>query len=268
MISDSMKYMVYGKEVAPTTGTPHLQGFTVFHKKVALSTAIKLLPAGCHVTMCTGTAVQNILYCKKDGDFVEQGSPPGVPGGNKRNWAAIREAAKKGRYDEIPDDIMFTMEAKVMSAREYDISDTEEKHLWYYGGAGTGKSRKAREDNPDAYIKSCNKWWDHYKGEDVVIIEDLGKKHEVLNHHLKIWGDRYYFPAEIKGGQVKIRPRLIIVTSNYHPSELWTDHEGELNPILRRFKCVQFKMLSTQLPVLSLKMPEPLADNFSPVTQH
>lgn len=256
IITPAMKYMIYGKEVAPTTLTPHLQGFSVFLKKVPLSSAIKLLPAGCHVTLCSGSAVQNIAYCKKEGDFVEQGSPPGVPNGNKRDWAAIRAAAKSGDYEVIPDDLMMTMLPQIMAAREYDLSDTEVQHLWYYGEAGSGKSRKAREDNPGAYIKSCNKWWDHYMGEDVVIIEDLGKKHEVLNHHLKIWGDRYYFPAEIKGGQLRIRPRQIIVTSNYHPNQLWMDYDGELQPILRRFKCVEF-FNTTAAP--------PLADNFNTV---
>jgi len=265
IITDKMKYMVYGKEVAPTTGTRHLQGFTVFHKKVVLSTAIKLLPPGCHVTRCTGTAVQNMEYCKKDGDFVEQGSPPGVPGKNKRDWSSIREAAKKGRYEEIPDDVMFMMEPKVMAAREYDLSDTETQHLWYYGAAGTGKSRKAREDNPEAYIKMCNKWWDGYRGEEVVIIEDFGLKHDVLNHHLKIWADRYYFPAEIKGGTVKIRPKQIIVTSNYHPSDIWSDYEGELKPILRRFKCVRFQKLG-ESPKLSLAYPKPYSDDFDPIS--
>jgi len=39
---------------------------------------------------------------------------------------------------------------------------TTVKGLWYWGPPGTGKSHKARADNPGAFLKSQNKWWDGY----------------------------------------------------------------------------------------------------------
>lgn len=102
------------------------------------------------------------------------------------------------------------------------------------------EKRKAREENPGLYLKIYNQWWDGYDHQEVVLLEDFNnKKHDVLVHHLKIWGDRYPFPAEVKGGSRTIRPEKIIVTSNYHPEEIWTE-SGDLDPILRRFKVTKF----------------------------
>jgi hypothetical protein len=81
--------------------------------------------------------------------------------------------------------------------------------MWYYGPSGTGKICKARTDRPNAYLTS------------------------------KYGGDRYPFLAEHKGGARKIRPDLVIVTSNYHPNQIWEAH-ADLGQILRRFEVVLF----------------------------
>lgn len=232
-------YMIYGKEVAPGTLTPHAQGYVVFGSNKRLKAVIALLP-GCHVAIAKGNSVQNIVYCSKEGDVTERGERPASQGeGNKRRWDQILEGAKKGDMCFIPEEIQFKYPKLIASHREFSLEDTESKMVWYYGGSGTGKSRRAREENPGCYLKMCNKWWDGYQGEEVVLIEDLDKNHSVLLHHLKIWADRYPFPAEIKGGKIDIRPKVIIVTSNFHPRDIWDD-EKDLGPILRRFRITHF----------------------------
>jgi len=240
------RYIVYGKEIAPTTGTPHLQGFICFEEAKTLKSVIKKLP-GAHLE-AVRYQQQAIDYCKKDGLFTERGTPPisqEEKGKNeKRRWDDIRVAAEEGRDEDIPADIRFNSPRIIdyhrnKFLRSQHLNDTETPMLWYYGPSGSGKSRKAREENPDAFLKTCNKWWCGYVDQSTVLIEDFDKIHNVLVHHLKIWGDRYPFPAEVKGGSIKIRPKKIIVTSNYHPSEIWTE-PSDLEPILRRFTVVEF----------------------------
>jgi len=111
--------------------------------------------------------------------------------------------------------------------------------LWYYGEPGTGKSRKAREDNPEAYLKSQNKWWDGYTGQKVVILDDFDKGGICLGHHLKIWSDRYKCTGEVKGSTVPLQFDKFIITSNYSIDGLFEDPEMRA-ALKRRFKVIHF----------------------------
>lgn len=234
-------YMVYGREVAKT-GTPHLQGFVIFANAKRLLPVTKLIP-GAHISMAYESTEKGITYCKKEGDFVERGVPPVNPGKREKiKWDQVLKAAQEGNEELIPDQIRFKYPKLIKSHRKFATVDTNSQHQWYYGESGTGKSRKAREDHPNAYLKMANKWWDDYNGQEVVIIEDFDQEHACLCHHLKIWGDRYAFPAEIKGGKIDIRPKLIIITSNYHPNQIWYK-EQDIEPILRRFHITHFNGL-------------------------
>lgn len=74
------KYLCYGKEVAPGTGTRHLQGYVYWKNGKTVSAARKAL-LGAHVSVAAGTPGQNRDYCSKDGDFVEFGVFPATPEG-------------------------------------------------------------------------------------------------------------------------------------------------------------------------------------------
>lgn len=66
-ISSKCYRYIIGEEVAPTTGTPHLQGFIIFKTKNRPS-CLKLTKK-IHWEACKGTIEQNIKYCSKDGLF-------------------------------------------------------------------------------------------------------------------------------------------------------------------------------------------------------
>lgn len=226
-------YVCAGEEIAPTTGTPHLQGFIAFSTQKVMPK--KLIP-GAHFEVMKGTQEQAIAYCQKDGVFHEYGVRPksskqkGLD--EKERWADIRKLAIAGDFETLgekypKESVLYDKNLERVYAkrpREIETIDGEMPHFWFYGAPGTGKSRDARARFPGAYIKNPNtKWWDGYDGEENVIIDDFDKYQVSQGGDLKRWLDRYPFQAEAKGSQMMIRPKVIIITSNYHPTEIWED---------------------------------------------
>jgi len=258
----SHKYLCYGEEKCPDTGRLHLQGYFSFKSAKKFSCLKKEFPSF-HFQVAVADAYKNKLYCSKTrpGDipnevFFESGvipEPTGSAGGeaNKRKWSASLEAAKSGGVDDIEPEMLIKYYSTFRRIeRDYMVKPQDLDNvcgIWYYGATGTGKSHAARADFPGAYNKLPNKWWDGYQREDFVLIDDFDVVHGVLGYHLKIWADKYAFSAEVKGSTISIRPKTIVVTSNYHPSEIWGDKPQTLDPILERFRVVQFSGASRRV---------------------
>lgn len=213
-------YVVYGKEVAPTTGTPHLQGFVMFENGKSMSAVSDIIPG--HLSFVLNKFWNVAEYCKKDGDYVERGTAPKNPGKRERNdWDGYMDLIKSGRATELPDKIQITQFRNIQAIeskyRKVDttLDWTMSPNEWIWGQAGTGKSTKARLENPDAYIKMNNQWWDGYAGEDSVLIEDITKDWSQFASHLLIWADRFSYRGATKGSTVMLRPKKIVVTSNF-----------------------------------------------------
>ena len=104
------------------------------------------------------------------------------------------------------------------------------RFAFIFGAPGTGKTSLALDfarlvaDNDNVfafYKKGPNKWWDGYHGQKTVVMDEADPESWAdLESLLKVWGDRYSFVAEVKGGSRKILPEWFIVTSNYTLEEL------------------------------------------------
>lgn len=235
-------YVVYGYEVAPTTGQKHLQGYVQLKKKERRTALVKMIP--CFWDPAREDDQTNFDYVTKDGVWVEEGERKTTNPGKREQerYALARDNAKAGKWEDIHPQIFVTCYGQLRSIHKDFMKIPEDLDsvcgVWICGEAGVGKSYKAREDYPNAYFKLCNKWWDGYDNQDNVIIDDVDKNHHMLGHQFKLWADRYAFVAEIKGSALTIRPKKLIVTSQYHPDEIWDDRETR-DAIKRRFKIIR-----------------------------
>ncbi|AXH77830.1 MAG: putative viral replication protein [Cressdnaviricota sp.] len=239
------EYIVVGTETGEQ-GTRHYQGYVVMNGQRTLR-VMKTLLTRAHLEARRGTHQQAADYCKKDGQYWEHGQlPMSAADKNKCMWRNMIEWAEKGELDKIKEEypsfyLRYLEKFRSLSRPTLSILP-ELENEWWWGATGTGKSRKLWADYPAHYAKQLNKWWDGYDGEDVVAIEEWAPKNECTASLLKIWADRYPFPAEVKGGKLnRIRPRKLIVLSNYSPEQCFGQEE-DLGPIRRRFRVIHFEI--------------------------
>jgi len=242
------KYMICAQETAPTTGTIHFQGYIVFEKQKTL-TGVKNIFLNAHWEVAKGTTEQNVTYCSKDGLYHEYGTKPKsvkeLAKDSKERWADVIRSAKEGTcQDEYPAEYI-RFNGTILKMRESVYEDNENLcGVWYYGPSGSGKSRAARATYPGLYDKLLNKWWDNYEGQDAVLLDDLDHfGAPSMGHALKRYADHYPFRVEIKGSSMVIRPKVIIVTSQYSIEELWPMDAPLQEALRRRFRVVAFKVL-------------------------
>ena len=243
------RYLIFGHEICPDTGNPHLQGFILFqyqmkplHVKHNIFQANEL-----HIECAIASAARNYRYCKKDGEFFVKGTLPGQ--GKRTDLHGFVEEAKKQRLTETE---LIEQHTTVYARFPQFVSKVQAHYhppeslsvldnWWFQGSSGTGKSSTARHlYGSSLYIKSPNKWWDDYAGEETVLIDDLDPDNgKYIGYYLKLWADHYPINAEIKGGKILIRPKRIVITTQYDMDQVYQNET--LEALSRRFQIRTFQ---------------------------
>jgi len=189
-------YYIAGKETAPTTNTPHIQGYVYWRNAKTLVSARAKLP-GCHVVIARGTPDENQEYCSKGGDYVEFGVKPKSKAELGRDesdrWARSWDAAKSGDLENIDPDIRIRYYSGLKRIAQDYLPRVEPIPdvcgIWVYGESGCGKTRSVLAQYPECYIKPRNNWWDGYQRESTVLVDDVDIFDRILGGKLKHWAD-------------------------------------------------------------------------------
>lgn len=248
------RYVVIGEEIAPTTGTPHLQGYVEFNSSVMWKTVTNkknknygFIDKWCQVS----TKRCPIEYCKKDGKFHEKGTPKHQ--GERSDLKEIADSIINGtKVDEICMEKPMTyhlygrtlnkIEDLVMR-KKYRTHVT--KGIWYWGSTGVGKSHKAYENfHPDTHytLPNDNGWWDGYTQQETVIINDF--RGEIPYNQLLQMVDKFPFSVRRRNREpLPFTSKTVIITSSLPPNLVYKHREAEdsLEQLLRRFDIIELK---------------------------
>jgi len=244
-IGAASSYAMFGRETCPKTGKRHLQAFCLFKDRVRTTQLKKMYHKSIHWEPMNGSIEDSERYCSKDDTApLVYGEKPKTAGELEQDrWRATREACKRGDLDAVDDQIFVTQFSNIQKiANHYAPSHPSLDApcgVWLYGVPGSGKTHWATTKYGAFYYKLCNKWWDGYKGEETVLIDDIDPSHVYMGQFLKHWADKYAFRGETKGGGGMYRPKTVIVTSNYSIEECFPDMQG-LKAFKRRFKVWYF----------------------------
>ncbi|AGJ74760.1 replication-associated protein [Dragonfly associated cyclovirus 8] len=230
-IAQYCKYGIFGKELAPTTNTPHLQGYCNLSKPMRFSTIKKHLHNSIHIEKANGSDEQNKEYCSKSGEIFEKGTPikrgqrtdlqsllADIQDGN-RNIQTLAQSHPTTYIRYFRGIHTYLNLVHPIAPRNFK-TDT----YYYWGPPGSGKSRRALEEatarcNESIYYKPRGQWWDGYHQQEGVIIDDFYGwiKYDEL---LKVT-DRYPYKVQVKGSFEEFTSKHIWITSNVDTCDLY-----------------------------------------------
>ncbi|AXH77589.1 MAG: helicase [Circoviridae sp.] len=247
---DTVVYAIMCKEVAPKTGHEHAHIYIYFKNARSFNCMKDKFPTA-DIEKAKGSPEQAMKYVSKDGDkMYEFGVCPVGRKSIEVVWKEAVDAFKRGEGDResriyaAHQSFFDSLELQYRKYPKYD-GNLQNKNIWIYGPAGTGKSSLAEHladlEGASWYNKMNNKWWNGYRDQKYVIMQDIDPDRlKGLVDHIKQWADRYPFTAELKNTARTISPAgyRLVITSNYSIEQCFPK-EDDQNAIYRRFNVIE-----------------------------
>ena len=245
------KWFIAGVETAPTTGTAHIQGAILLNEERSKFQTQRTI-GKCYVTEPRGNVQSQVDYCTKGGDFTEWGPRPSDlewPVVVDMDWKSIRKAAEDGDWAAVPDEVACTRINSLVTLHnlskraKWEVEDLGDGPwgVYVWGPPGVGKSYWVRQEYKDLMVRGGDAWWDGYTGQEYVLFDDFDREQylKIGGQKIKTLVDRYPYPAKFRHrGEIMIRPKLIVFTSNYSPQYVFGE---EWKNMERRFEVKEIK---------------------------
>lgn len=257
------QYMAGALEHCPSTNRPHMQAVVYYENARTIASLGKKRKNEVQETF--GAALDAIGYCAKGTrpkdppggyrtyldepceGFWEEGERPAQ--GKRTDLLTVAAAVKAGRsVDDVAmnDPQAFhtygrTLERIELIRLRQTFRTEQTRGIWIYGGTGKGKSHKAFQGyTPDTHyvlnVTDCG-WWEGYKGQPTVIINDF--RGQMTYTEMLLLVDKWPHTVRLRNkGPVPFTSNLVIVTSSLHPSQVYHNlHAADkIDQLCRRFE--------------------------------
>ena len=250
----TVQYIVFQQEVGEN-GTAHLQGYVEFHSGRTFDRLKRVFPRA-HFERRHGTAKQASEYCKKQ-NTRKPGTQPYESGqissqGRRTDLEHVRATIQSGATDLDLANQHFALwcvyrhafaDYRRLAGIGKIVRTWKTELIIYWGDTGTGKSRKAHEENPGAYWlpkangKGTATWWPGYYGQETVIIDDFycWLPLDTMLH----LADRYPMIVRVNTQtDQEFLARKIIITSNSNPRTWYSQYSNQA-AFLRRIDKIE-----------------------------
>lgn len=237
-----VRYCIVGKEIAPSTNTPHLQGYVRFVDAKTRRTVSKKIPRA-RLQIAVAGDEKNMKYCSKDNNLlVETGKPSEQ--GKRTDLDDIKKMILDGEKTLI--DIQFEctnyQQMKMAETLYKGYNSTkkrthETKIIWIYGPSGSGKSQWVAKKYPDAWWSGENgNWFEGYDNQKVAVFDDF--RADFCKFHVLLrLANGVPYTVNIKGSSRQWLPETICITTPYSPLEIYKNRTDEdLYQLIRRIK--------------------------------
>lgn len=224
------KYIIFGKEIAPTTETKHLQGYVQFSQGKSFTQIQEWLPAGTHIEVAKGSPAQNIAYCSKGDDYLERGERPEQ--GKRSDIKDFVEEMKRTTLEDAALKFTDTYVKYPKAFRDINYYHTKAKLgrrdkmrtvIWIWGRPGSGKSKWVLDSLPVGkrvwYDSGAHDFFDNYSGEEIAVFDDLYYNTKNIKDLLRAT-DPWSNPVlNAKGTQTAWTADYVFITSTESPQQ-------------------------------------------------
>jgi len=251
--SDIIRYVCFGLETCPSTGTKHYQGWIQFTTKRTQGGVQRICKDDelkknnkeykinqLHVEPCYGDEFDNEKYCKKEGKFTHLGKF--LSQGARTDLEMIRKLiADETPMKQIADDFFDTWCRNYKAFEKYREMLNQDKYKNFrhveveviQGKTGQGKTRRAMEDATYKINADDLQWWDGYNGDKCIVIDEYSNQLPITK--LLNLLDGYQLRLPIKGGHTYAYWNKVFITTNKDWDD-WHPHafDEHRNALLRR----------------------------------